>query len=37
MQRHHGEETILSTAMPSDLSRSPILAASARPLALRLR
>ena len=37
MQRHHCELTILSTAISSDLSRAPILAASARPLALRLR
>ena len=37
MQRHHGELRILSTAIPSDLSRTPILAASARPLTLRLR
>ena len=37
MQRHHGEARIVSTAIPSDLSRAPIVAASARPLALRLR
>jgi hypothetical protein len=36
-RRHHGELRILSTAIPTDLSRAPILAASARSLALRLR